>query len=266
MSVELPVVLRQLEKEKRTGILRVGDGTFHLVEGTVAYAACHRTTGLDRLLVEAGVASPADWQAAEAGNPARLLALPRLEVLALLSVFDAAYFLLAAPAGAKFRPAPPHWLAPVCHITPGALVDEVERRGDPAAGPWPAGWVDRYPVVPVRHVRRRRVVLTAGQVEVLSAADARRNVTGIARDLGRTAYGCLAAVRDLTAAGLVEPPVMVREPVPEPPPREVPAPPRPAPPLRRRVPSRTTVPARDRWEPVDRDVLIRLRAALEELA
>ncbi|WP_280272677.1 hypothetical protein [Nocardia wallacei] len=262
MSVELAVVLRQLEKEKRTGVLRVGDDAFHLTEGCVTYAACRRTTGLDRLLAESG-ATAADWHAAESGDPARLLKLPRLEVLALLSVFDAAYFLLAAPTVAKFRPAPPHWLAPVCRITPGALVHEVERRGDPDIGPWPAGWVDSYPVVPVRHVRRRRVVLTAGQIEVLAAADTRRHVCAIARDLGRTTFGCLTAVRELTAAGLVEPPVMVAEPAPEPLRQD---PPRHAPPLRRRVPSNATVAARDRWQPVDRDVLVRLRAALEELA
>ncbi|WP_024800028.1 hypothetical protein [Nocardia sp. BMG51109] len=270
--VELAIVLRQLEKEKRTGVLRVGDGAFHLAEGTVVFATCRRTTGLDRLVVESGTATEQDWRRAESGDPGNLLRRPRLEVLALLSVFDAAYFLLSTPAEAKFRPAPPHWLAPICRITPGALVHEVQRRGDPAAGPWPAMWVDRFPVVPVRRVRRRRMVLTAGQIEVLAAANARRNVTGIAHDLGRTTYGCLVAVRDLTAAGLLELPVSVEPPVPvvvSGPVRERPADEPPAPklaPLRRRVPTAEPAPEQDRWEPIDRDVLIRLRAALQELA
>ncbi|MEV0030658.1 hypothetical protein [Nocardia sp. NPDC050793] len=311
MGVELAVELRRLEKEGSTGVLRAGDGAFHLTGGVIASADCRRTTGLDRLVVEAGVATAEDWQRAGAGDPGQVLARPRLETLALLSVFDAAYFLLASSAVPEFRPAPPHWLASVCHITPRALVQECERRGDPESGPWPAELVDRVAVVPVRRVRRRHVVLTASQAEVLAAVDTQRSITGIARDLGRTTYGCLEAVRELTAAGLIKPPAsMVVEPgrhaapwgfAPHSGPREDGAPARiesrngkhskltgprvtePAacaeagtvppsapgeptvPPLRRRV--RTAPPpSAEPWEPVDRDVLVRLRAALEELA
>ncbi|WP_431967464.1 hypothetical protein [Nocardia sp. bgisy134] len=353
MGVDLAVELRRLEKEGSTGVLRAGDGAFHLTGGVIASADCRRTTGLDRLVVEAGVATAEDWRRAGAGDPGQVLARPRLETLALLSVYDAAYFLFASSAVPEFRPAPPHWLAPVCHITPRALVQECERRGDPESGPWPADLVDRVPVVPVRRVRRRHVVLTAGQAEVLAAADTQRSITGIARDLGRTTYGCLEAVRELTAAGLLEPPgPAVVEPgrhaapwgagfAPHSGPREVGPPARiesrngkhskltgprvtepamftepgsadsaevqaavlaartdsrlaesaalavagPAviadpdaprmtpvapgeptvPPLRRRV--RTVPPpSAEQWEPVDRDVLVRLRAALEELA
>ncbi|TQM30708.1 hypothetical protein [Nocardia bhagyanarayanae] len=327
MGVELAVELRRLEKEGSTGVLRAGDGAFHLTGGVIASADCRRTTGLDRLVVEAGVATAEDWQRAGSGDPGQVLTRPRLETLALLSVFDAAYFLLASPAVPEFRPAPPHWLAPVCHITPRALVQECARRGDPESGPWPAELVDRAPVVPVRRVRRRHVVLTAGQAEVLAAADTQRSITGIARDLGRTTYGCLKAVRELTAAGLIRPPSPVVEPgrhtahwgagfapysgsqgvhtetrngkharmtgpgVAESTTRTVAsaghiidlesaagepgcaregAPPSPigdptAPPLRRRVRS-ALPPTAEQWEPVDRDVLVRLRAALEELA
>ncbi|MBF6187708.1 MULTISPECIES: hypothetical protein [Nocardia] len=206
MSADLAVALRRLEQEGRTGVLRAGDGEFHLADGVIASAHCRRATGLDRLVVAAGVATPEDWQRAGAGDPSRVLAQPQLETLALLSVYDAAYFLLASTAEPEFRPAPPHWLAGVCHVRPRELVRECARRGDPESGPWPAELVDRVPVVPVRRVHRRRVVLTAGQVEVLAAADARRSITDIARDLGRTTYGCLAAVRELTAAGLLEAP------------------------------------------------------------
>ncbi|GAB4588855.1 hypothetical protein [Nocardia sp. IFM 10818] len=277
MRSELASELRRLQDERRTGVLRAGDGAFHLAHGAIAAADCRRTTGLDRLVVEAGVASAADWERAESGEPARVLERPRLETLALLAVFDAAYFLLATPAaaepvtGPEFEPAPPHWLAAACHVTPRALVHECGRRGDQETGPWPAELVDRAPVVPVRRARRRRVLLTGGQAEVLAAADARRSVAAIAHDLGRTAYGCLVAVRDLTAAGLIEPPGAVRIPmvmaesmVTEPVsagtavtgPR----------PLARRTRRAAPEPTPEPWEPVDRDVLLRLRAALEELA
>lgn len=205
MSGDLAVELRRLEQEGSTGVLLAGDGEFHLAYGAIASAHCHRATGLDRLVVEAGVATPEDWQRAGAGDPSRVLEQPQLETLALLSVYDAAYFLLSSGAAPEFRPAPAHWLARVCHVRPRELVRECERRGDPGSGPWPAELVDRAPVVPVRRVHRRRVVLTAGQAEVLAAADTRRSVTDIARYLGRTTYGCLTAVRELTVAGLIEP-------------------------------------------------------------
>lgn len=286
MSDELAFELQRLEQQRGTGTLRSGAGAIHLVDGAVTAADCPHTTGLDRLLIEAGVATVEEWRRARAGEPGGLLARSRLETFALLAVFDAAYFLLAAPAPLEFRPGPPHWLAAACRITPGALLHECRRRGNPGAPPWPVTLVDQAPVVPIRRVRRRRVVLTGGQAEVLAAADARRSIAGIARDLGRTTYGCLLAVRELTAAGLVEPPVVVvlpdslraepsepvrPEPMPEPmlPGPALPVPRRPepqAPPLRRRVRQATSVPVPDRWEPPDRDVLVRLRAALEELA
>ncbi|WP_067812877.1 hypothetical protein [Nocardia inohanensis] len=273
MRGELAVELARLESERLTGVLRTGDGAFHLIEGAIVGADCRRTPGLDRMVIEAGVATAEDWRRAVTGDAGHVLERPRLEALAVLSVFDAAYFLLSAPALAEFQPAPPHWLAGVCHIPPRALVHECARRGD--QGPWSAGLVDRVPVVPVRRTRRKRVVLTGGQAEVLAAADARRSIAVIARDLGRTAYGCLVAVRDLTAAGLIEPPAphtpvvmtesMVTEPV------VAPAVTGPVPLPRRRgrataIAAPAPLPVPDLWEPVDRDILVRLRAALEELA
>ncbi|MFD6392668.1 hypothetical protein [Nocardia sp. NPDC060259] len=204
MSVALAEELHRLEEQGSTGVLRAGDGEFHLARGAIASAGCRRTIGLDRLVVEAGVATAEDWRRAGAGDPGRLLRKPRLETLALLSVFDAAYFLLASSAEPEFRPAPEHWLAPVCRIAPRALVHECARRN--GQGPWPADLVAAVPVVPARRVRRNRVVLTGGQAEVLAAADERRSIAEIARDLGRTTYGCLVAVRDLTKAGLIQEP------------------------------------------------------------
>ncbi len=309
MSVALADALHRLGEEGSTGVLRAGDGEFHLVRGTIASVGCGRTIGLDRLAVEAGVATAEDWRRAGAGDPGSLLDQPQLETLALLSVFDAAYFLLTSPGEPEFRPAPEHWLAPVCHIAPRALVHECERRTGDENGPWSADLVTLVPVVPARRIKRNQVVLTGSQAELLAAADTRRSIADIARDLGRTTYGCLVAVRDLTEAGLIEAPepVTPAEPVqrpgrhlalaPEPQgetPTHVPA-------LPRRIPSGSAGPAGshrrgtgeqpgrhaideeatatahyrgthagayepERWHQVDRETLIRLRAALEELA
>ncbi|MEV0336871.1 hypothetical protein [Nocardia sp. NPDC050717] len=309
MSAALAEELHRLEEQGSTGVLRVGDGEFHLARGAIASAGCRRTIGLDRLVVEAGVATAEDWRRAGAGDPGPLLHRPRLETLALLSVFDAAYLLLASADEPEFRPAPEHWLAPVCRIAPRALVHEFARRSQLERGPWPADLVAAVPVVPVGRVRRNRLVLTGGQAEILAAADARRSIAEIARDLGRTTYGCLVDVRALTSAGLIQEPVEAKptgrhlalapDPVEEAAPQRHSAqePPNPTvPTLPRRVPAlggqgtnersgrhavdeeaTATVRRRgnltgaapyepERWQQVDRDVLIRLRAALEELA
>lgn len=318
MSVALADALHRLGEEGSTGVLRAGDGEFHLVRGTIASVGCGRTIGLDRLVVEAGVATAEDWRRAGAGDPGSLLDRPQLETLAVLSVFDAAYFLLTSAGEPEFRPAPEHWLAPVCHIAPRALVHECERRTGNEHGPWSADLVTMVAVVPARRIKRNQVVLTGSQAEILAAADTRRSIADIARDLGRTTYGCLVAVRDLTAAGLIEAPEPVAEPAQRPG-RHLALAPQPVEPsaaeeaalqeetpthvpaLPRRIPSGFAGPAGsprrgtgeqpgrhaideeatatahyrgthssayepDRWQQVDRETLIRLRAALEELA
>ncbi|MGW0249045.1 hypothetical protein ACWDYH_20665 [Nocardia goodfellowii] len=269
MGIELADELRRAENERRTGVLCVGDGAFHLTDGAITCADCHRTPGLDRLIGAAGGPTAESWRRAVAGDPDQAVGLPRLEAMALLAAFDAAFFLLAAPGIPQFQPAPPHWLARVCRISPSALVRECVRRSH-AEGHWPAELVDRAPVVPVHRIRRHRVVLTGSQVEVLATADARRSIAGIAGDLGRTTYGCLVAVRELTAAGLVEPPAAARVDVlptaSVPPARELAA----AHSGQLTLPRRRThrevaelVP--EHWGAPDRDLLIRLRTALEEL-
>lgn len=255
MGGDLAVELRRLGQQRLTGTLRAGDGIFHIAKGTVASVECRRATGLDRLVTGTGVVSPEEWRRAGAGDPGSLLGRPSLEVLAVLSVFDAAYFVLASPAVPEFRPAPPHWLAPVCSIAPQALVRECVRRGNPRSGPWPAHLVDQAPVVAAR-TRRHRLTLSAGQTEVLAAADGRRTIAGIARDLGRTTYGCLVAVRDLTAAGLIAAPVLTAR-------AALAQPPAPLP--RRRTQRVAGQPPPQQWQPVRRDILNRVLAALGEL-
>ncbi|KAF0849573.1 hypothetical protein [Nocardia caishijiensis] len=203
MSAALAEELHRLEEQGCTGILRAGDGEFHLARGTIASVVCRRTIGLDRLAVEAGVATDEDLRRARAGEPGALLRRPRLETLARLSVYDAAYFLLESEAESEFVPTEEHWLAPVCRIAPHALVSECARRRRPDAGPWTADMVSTVPVAPAERAHRQRVVLTAAQAEVLAAADNHRTIADIARELGRTTYGCLVAVRDLTRAGLI---------------------------------------------------------------
>ncbi|WP_067826487.1 hypothetical protein [Actinomadura kijaniata] len=250
----LAAELRRLERERRTGVLSVGDGgAFHLAEGAVVYAESTRTAGLEAMARASGRAVPEDRAAAVAA-----LGAPLLEAMALLATFDAACLLLdpdVEPDGrrARFREGPPHWLAPFCRITPATLAHEQARRRDLLGAPEA---VDRCPVVPVRRVRRQRVILTGLQAEVLLNADGRRTPVELARDLGRSAFGCVLAVRALRDGGLVE------------------APPGEAPSVgaerlpRRRAASREAAPAEPpgRWEPVDHDVLVRLRRALEELA
>ncbi|MCA2209898.1 hypothetical protein [Nocardia rosealba] len=206
MSAALAEELQRLEEQGSTGILRAGDGEFHLARGAIASVGCRRTIGLDRLAVEAGVATDEDLRRARAGEPGALLRRPRLETLARLSAYDAAYFLLETEAEAEFVPTEEHWLAPVCRIAPHALVSECARRRRPDAGPWTAEMVSTVPVSPTHRARRKRTVLTVGQADVLAAADNHRTIADIARELGRTTYGCLVAVRDLTRAGLIEAP------------------------------------------------------------
>lgn len=116
-------------------------------------------------------------------------------------------------------------------------------------------------MVPVRRVTRQRVILTGLQAEILLNADGRRTPPQLARELGRTVFACLLAVRGLAAASLLRigpPDGFGAAPV-----REAPAAPAaPAAPVRDDVPA-GWAPAD--WAPTDHDLLVRLHAALVEL-
>ncbi|WP_018656321.1 hypothetical protein [Actinomadura flavalba] len=259
-----PIVtaLRRAEADERTGVLHAGDeGAFFLDRGAVTYVTNRATTGLDRLVMSSGTVSAEEWGrvllavAERDGAPLREagrapgLGRARLEMFALLAAFDAASSLLGSAAEPRFEAGPPHWLAPVCRITPATLVLERTRRRDRLDAEWPDDRADTAPVVPVRRVRRQRVILTGLQAELLLNADGHRTAAGLALDLGRTTFGCLLAVRALAAARLIE---------------------RPGPAVRPVAPALATAPAPGEppafWTPPDHDVLVRLRAALEELA
>ncbi|GAB3961844.1 hypothetical protein GCM10029978_015230 [Actinoallomurus acanthiterrae] len=258
-------------------MLRVGDdGALHLADGFVTFAEsrwtpvpgagspapAERSPGRTR--PAPGATPPAPVERSPAPDRPRDVPPPapgdpvgwQREARALLAIFDAVYFLLDSAAVPSFTEVAPRRPAPECRISPAALLRECARRREAPDGGWPPTLVDRAPVVPVRTVRRRRIVLTAPQIEVLLNADGRRTPADLARVLGRTTFGCLTAVRALTAAELVRPPR-----------REPPA----LPVRRRRRPppsageSTPDTPAPGRWAPVELDVLLRLRAGLEEL-
>ncbi|WP_119730509.1 transcriptional regulator [Thermomonospora amylolytica] len=241
--------LHRLGERKATGMLRVGaEGAFFLVDGAVTFAQHRCAPGLDELVTASGrVPAEQWWRDRRAGRPPAGLGRAELEMFTLMALFDAAYFLLGSQDDPRFADGIRHDLPPLCRITPATLAFETERRRALLAAQWPSAQADRAPVVPVRRLRRQRLVLTGLQAEILLNADGRRTPVDLARDLGRTAYGCLLAVRGLAADSLIEP---ADPPHPEPP--RTPTGPAPATPVR--------------WSPVDQDVLHRLRAALEQLA
>ncbi|XRQ09765.1 hypothetical protein ACN3XK_02320 [Actinomadura welshii] len=208
-------LLGSLERERRTGVLRIGgEGAFRIVRGSVAGAESRHTAG------------------PRGADP---------ELAALLTMFDAAYFLFGSDAEPDFTDGTADGAAP--GVSVATLVHELRRRRDLLDASWPDGGVDVAPVVPVRRVRRQRVILTGPQAEVLLNADGTRTPAQLARHLGRTAFTCLLAVRGLAAASLLR----IEE--PEPPPRAAAA--------------RAELPAE--WAPPDHDLLARLRTALVEL-
>ena len=215
-------VLGALDKRRAHGVLRLADdGVLHIADGAVVAAVCRHTAG----------AAPGTDRG----------------LAALLALFDAAYFLLGSAAAPQFIPGPVRGGGP--GISAATLLHERERRRAALDAVWASPSADTVPVVPVRRVRRQRVILTGPQAELLLNADGRRTPVRLARDLGRAAFPCLLAVRGLAAAGLIE----------TAPPTE-PAAPRAAPPA-------PAVPgtAPDGWAPPDLDLLVRLRTALTEL-
>ncbi|TYK50392.1 transcriptional regulator [Actinomadura decatromicini] len=210
--------LGALERERSTGLLRIGDdGAFQIVRGAVAHAESRHAPG---------PGEPPDGSGRE---------LPEL-----LAVFDAAYFLLGSAAEPDFTEGPPS--ARPRRITAATLVHERRRRRGLLDAAWPDAGVDVAPVVPVRRVRRQRVILTGVQAEILLNADGRRTPADLAAHLGRTAFGCLLAVRGLAAASLLRTEHQS---------------------TRRRPPAPSGIPAG--WAPADRDLLVRLHTALTEL-
>ncbi|MGA5821685.1 hypothetical protein ACPC54_27935 [Kitasatospora sp. NPDC094028] len=241
-----------------TGALHGPLGSLYLVDGQVVAADSGRAPGLVDLLTGCGRTTPEGWaellrehgphgRVGEALVEDRLLTRGELELGHLGTLFDAAFFVLADPAGGTWRYEADarHWLGPVAAVEPDRLRREVERRRRLLDGIWPWPQLDTEPVRPAAHSRlpahrasgrRRR--------ELLDHADGRRTPADLARLLGRSGFGVTADVRRLAAAGLLDVPRHAAPGVPAgaDPARPGPEPPREAPApggLHRRIPGAT---------------------------
>ncbi|MEU8923311.1 hypothetical protein AB0D10_20625 [Kitasatospora sp. NPDC048545] len=212
--------LSLLAHRRATGALHGPLGTLHLVDGEVAGAESPRAPGLADLLTGCGRITPEGWsellqvhglqaRVGDALVERGLLTRGELELGHLGTLFDAAFFVLADPAGGlwRFEPDVRHWLGPVAAVAPDRLRREVERRRRLLDRIWPWAQLDTAPVRPVEHSRRpshrppgRR------RRELLDHADGRRTPADLARLLGRSGFGVTADVRRLAAAGLLDAP------------------------------------------------------------
>ncbi|MFI2609241.1 hypothetical protein [Kitasatospora sp. NPDC018619] len=230
--------LALLAERRATGALHGPLGSLHLVDGRVTAAESPRAPGLADLLAGCGRITPDGWvRLLRAHGPRsgvgaallerRLLTRGELELGHLATLFDAAYFVLADPAGGvwRFEDGARHWLGPVADVDPARIRREVDRRRRLLDGIWPWGLLDTAPVRPVEHVRRpSHRPCGRRRRELLDHADGRRTPADLARLLGRSGFGVTADVRRLAAAGLLDAPCPAAVPRPAAPP---PAPPRP---------------------------------------
>ncbi|WP_113702343.1 ADAM 12 protein, partial [Nonomuraea lactucae] len=209
----LDVLLAGLAHERSTGALRVGRaGTVFLDEGRVTYMECAQTPGVERILAARGRMPEAALRRIQAdGGCERLLAegavtLGELQYCVLGAVLDAAFFLL--PTGGtrpKFRPGERHWLGGCWYFDVSGLVRECARRRTLLAQIWPSADVDASPVRPAPRLSGQKVMLGTVEWEIVARAGEEVTPLELARQLGRSAYSILLAVRRLAAAGLLVP-------------------------------------------------------------
>ncbi|MEU8246034.1 hypothetical protein [Nonomuraea sp. NPDC048916] len=209
----LDTLLTGLARERSTGALRVGRaGTVFLDEGRVTYMECVQTPGVERLLTARGRATEATLRRVQAdGGCERLLdegvlTLGELQYCVLGAVLDAAFFLL--PVGGsrpKFRPGERHWLGGRWYFEVSGLLRECARRRAQLAQIWPSAEVDTAPVRPAPWLAGQGVTLGKVEWEVVARADHEATPLDLARQLGRSGYSILLAVRRLAAAGLLAP-------------------------------------------------------------
>ncbi|MFJ6776989.1 hypothetical protein ACIQOV_39565, partial [Kitasatospora sp. NPDC091257] len=212
--------LALLADRRATGALRGPLGSLHLIDGRVAAAESLRAPGLADLLIGCGRITPEDWaellrahgprsRVGEALVERRLLTRGELELGHLGTLFDAAFFVLADPAGGvwRFEADTRHWLGPVAEVDPARIRREVERRRKLLDGIWPWEQLDTAPVRPAE-CGRRSSHRSCGRRrrELLDHADGRRTPADLARLLGRSGFGVTADVRRLAAAGLLDAP------------------------------------------------------------
>ncbi|MGW4961348.1 hypothetical protein ACWEPL_29340 [Nonomuraea sp. NPDC004186] len=210
----LDALLAGLAHERSTGALRLGrNGTIFLHDGRVTYMECAQTPGVERLLTARGRMTEAALRGLQAdGGCARLLeegplTPGELQFAVLGAVLDAAFFLLPiSGTRPKFRPGERHWLGGQWFFEVAGLVRECGRRRAHLADIWPSAEVDTLPVRPVPWLPGHGVTLTRVQWEVIVGADHKATPLELAKQLGRSGYAVLLAVRRLAAAGLLTPP------------------------------------------------------------
>ncbi|WP_106401141.1 hypothetical protein [Actinocorallia populi] len=256
--------LRRLADERATGTLHLdGQGALYLADGAVVHAESRHTPSLRDLLVNSGRLSEHGWECLRAGGASAALAVPgrlsraELQMYQLIALFDAVYFLAPCRAEPRFTAGERHWLAGFTAADPATLAHEVRRRRALLGAAWPSPLADDAPLEPVRRLHRQRVVLTGLQAELLLNADGRKTPSELARELGRTRFGCTLAVRGLVASALA------RAPEPEEGVRMPRRHPGGAP--RRALPVTSGAPSRPRWAEADPGLLALLQDALREL-
>lgn len=202
-----------------SGALRVLDapgGAVYLVDGQVGYAECPVVSGVDRQLTASGRLPAEVWRAALAAGRtghrvgeelvgSGLLTHAELEVVVLLALYDAAYFLFDAASEVRFEPGAAHVLGAGNPLELDAVCREVDRRKRLLQEAWPDAAIDTAAVVPVRRLGSQFVALSALQWEVVASADRRRSPVDLARLLGRDTFTILLEVRRMARTGLVEP-------------------------------------------------------------
>ncbi|WP_241989939.1 MULTISPECIES: transcriptional regulator [unclassified Streptomyces] len=208
-------MLQRLAAERATGALMRDRGTLYLADGEVVHAESPATPGIDVLLTRSGALRHEGWwdAVAEAGAGQRVgrylvdsgrVPGGALELCHLGALYDAAFFALAPTrTPARFRYGVAHWIGPVRPVPVDAVQRETLRRRELLDRIWPDPAVDTAPLR--RTGRPADAPVPVGRRRVLECVDEVRTATGIAQELGRSAFHILVDLRRLTAAGLVEP-------------------------------------------------------------
>ncbi|WP_406287143.1 transcriptional regulator [Streptomyces sp. NBC_00209] len=211
----LSPMLQRLAAERATGALMRDRGTLYLADGKVVHAESPATPGIEVLLTRGGALRREGWwdAVAEAGAGQRVgrhlvdsgrVPGGALELCHLGALYDAAFFALAPTrTPARFRYGVAHWIGPVRPVPVDAVQRETLRRRELLDRIWPDAAVDTAPLT--RTDRPSDAPVPAGRGRVLERVDGVRTATGIAQELGRSAFHVLVDLRRLAAAGLVEP-------------------------------------------------------------
>lgn len=211
----LSPMLQRLAAERATGALMRDRGTLYLADGKVVHAESPATPGIDVLLTRGGALRREGWwdAVAEAGAGQRVgrhlvdsgrVPGGALELCHLGALYDAAFFALAPTrTPARFRYGVAHWIGPVRPVPVDAVQRETLRRRELLDRIWPDAAVDTAPLA--RTGLPSDAPVPVGRRRVLERVDGVRTATGIAQELGRSAFHVLVDLRRLAAAGLVEP-------------------------------------------------------------